>query len=62
MTTAERAAAGDVSYPLCSFLPFQTASETCDLGFSMQICDNLSGASHQLPFQGSLYTRRFTLG
>ena len=41
-TTTERAAASDVSYPLCSFLPFQTASETCGLGFSMQICDNLS--------------------
>ena len=26
MTTAERAAASDVSYPLCSFLPFQTAN------------------------------------
>ena len=25
-TTAERAAASDVSYPLCSFLPFQTAN------------------------------------
>ena len=26
MTTTERAAASDVSYPLCSFLPFQTAN------------------------------------
>ena len=42
MTTTERAAASDVSFPLCSFLPFQTASETCGLGFSMQISDNLS--------------------
>ena len=25
-TTTERAAASDVSYPLCSFLPFQTAN------------------------------------
>ena len=35
-TATERAAARDVSYPLCSFFPFQTASETCGLGFSMQ--------------------------
>ena len=26
MTTTERAAASDVSFPLCSFLPFQTAN------------------------------------
>ena len=26
MTTAERAAASDISYPLCSFLPSQTAN------------------------------------
>ena len=34
MTTAERAAASDVSYPLCSFLPFQTANAAlvCGLG------------------------------
>ena len=54
MTTTERAAASDVSFPLCSFLPFQTASETCGLGFSMQICDNLSVSAapsqHPYPF------------
>ena len=34
MTTTERAAARDVSYPLCSFLPFQTANAllVCSLG------------------------------
>ena len=34
MTTTERAAASDVSYPLCSFLPFQTANAAlvCGLG------------------------------
>ena len=42
MTTAERILASKASYPLCSFFPFQTASETCGLGFSMQISDNLS--------------------
>ena len=29
-------------FPLCSFLPFQTANRICGLGFSMQICGNLS--------------------
>ena len=41
-TTTERILASKASYPLCSFFPFQTASETCGLGFSMQICSNLS--------------------
>ncbi|MCI6528440.1 MAG: hypothetical protein MR438_05640, partial [Clostridiales bacterium] len=32
-TTTERILASKASYPLCSFLPFQTASQTCGLGF-----------------------------
>ena len=54
MTTTERILAGKASYPLCSFFPFQTASETCGLGFSMQISDNLSVSAspsqHPYPF------------
>ncbi len=42
MTTTERAAASDVSFPLCSFLPFQTASQTCGLGFIANLRQPLS--------------------
>ena len=42
MTTTERAAASDVSFPLCSFLPFQTASQTCGLGFTANLRQPLS--------------------
>ena len=40
-TATERAAASDVSYPLCSFLPFQPQTEFAVWVLS-QICDNLS--------------------
>ena len=42
MTTTEQAAASDVSFPLCSFLPFQTASQTCGLGFIANLRQPLS--------------------
>ena len=42
MTTTERAAASDISFPLCSFLPFQTASQTCGLGFIANLLQPLS--------------------
>ena len=55
-TTTERILASKASYPLCSFFPFQTASETCGLGFSMQICDNLSVSLRlTAPLKGELF-------
>ncbi|MDD7249154.1 MAG: hypothetical protein SOV32_03435, partial [Oscillospiraceae bacterium] len=40
MTTTERILAGKASYPLCSFLPFQTAKFA--VWVFVQICNNLS--------------------
>ena len=53
MTTTERAAASDVSFPLCSFLPFQTASETRGLGFRANLWQPLSlGCAEPAPLEG----------
>ena len=41
-TTTERILAGKASFPLCSFLPFQTASQTCGLGFIANLLQPLS--------------------
>ena len=55
-TTTERAAASDVSFPLCSFLPFQTASETRGLGFRANLWQPLSlGSAEPAPLEGSLF-------
>ena len=52
--------------PSAPFLPYLFRQDGKDRAVGdnqqLQICDNLSGASHQLPWKGSLYTRRFTLG
>ena len=60
MTTTERAAASDVSFPLCSFLLFfQTANWICGLGFSCKSAAAIpQSLSAPAPFtQGSLRVR-----
>ena len=55
-TATERAAASDVSFPLYSFLPFQTASETRGLGFRANLWQPLSlGCAEPAPLEGSLF-------
>ena len=64
MTTTELAAASDVSYPLCSFLPFQTASQTCGLGFIANLRQPLSlGCAEPAPLEGeprSAHRRKYS--
>ena len=60
MTTTERILASKASYPLCSFLPFQTANLICGLGFFYA---NLIQPLSQLRWEGSLwYTQRGGVG
>ena len=60
-TTTERILASKASYPLCSFLPFQTANSICGLGFSCKSATAIpQSLSAPAPFtQGSLGSAQF---